>query len=284
MCVERPIQSSIVIFASSGFLFLLCYLLIPWPLFTGSREPFRSTLPTHKRVPWTGSSFSFLYPWRAIPILPPQLRKQIVVVASGICLIVEAFHLTLSNRKCFALGSRGFLVCEYLSVYSSTNTDGFKGFVPFALVCFHSVRRQNEAGQTDINGSKPSTFARSAPFLDGSVLSSSLLGIGIAKILATCALTEPTSTYICPSSSYVNNLVPYIEILHLALCCLLLHNTANIVETYGHWNSSPRERPFVEGIGYVFIVSLGIRRSDFVNSFGFRLPLRSYPWVALWHL
>lgn len=91
--------------------------------------------------------------------------------------------------------------------------------------------------------------------LNDIMLISSTLGLGFANDLTKHVLADASSTYICPSSSYVDMFVPWTDIPSFLLLCFVLHTTMNVIESHARLNSSALERPFVEGLGYIFMVN-----------------------------
>ena len=127
-----------------------------------------------------------------------------------------------------------------------------KGFVPCLLLYCEHLQQWRVADQYNTNA--PIVTRPKWRFVDRVALDISSIGLGVANIIARYAVGTPSSTYICPSSSYINMLVPFIEALNVALWCLLLRTMTNIVASHDRWRPNRREMPFVQSVGYVFFV------------------------------
>ena len=127
-----------------------------------------------------------------------------------------------------------------------------KGFVPCLLLYSNHFQQWKEADQPNLDAS---TLTRpKPPFIDRALLDMSSIGVGVANIIARNTVVFPSSTYICPSTSYINMLVPWVKTLDVALWCLLLRTLMNVIENQGRWRSKPGGRPFVQSVGCIFIV------------------------------
>ena len=124
-----------------------------------------------------------------------------------------------------------------------------KGFVPCFLLSSSHFQQWQKADRPKRGGS---AFERlEPPFVDRALLGLSSIGLGVANIIAGYAVVAPVSTYICPSSSYANILLPWANV---GLWSLLLHTMTNVIESHDRWKSSSDGKPFVQGVGLVLIV------------------------------